>query len=97
MVDQPEAAKADLLVRRVLAAVEQRLIAVREECALVAATSERRQHEVARLAGELARWLTANARAEAATNARLDELHAAVERLTAAQLSDVRATNRSAT
>ncbi|MBI4884681.1 MAG: hypothetical protein HY826_11590 [Actinobacteria bacterium] len=81
MIDQAEAAKADLLVRLVLAAVEQRLVAVREETAKVAAAAERHQQEVARLASELSRWLTANARAEAAMSTRLDELQEAVERL----------------
>lgn len=81
MSDPSAVERTDLLVRLVLEAVDQRLKDVRAEVARVAIESERRQHDVARLASELARWLTANAKAETEMGARVDELAAAIERL----------------
>ena len=52
-----------------------------DEIARIAADSEQRRRDVARLASELSRWLTANRNAESAMGARVDELAAAIERL----------------
>jgi len=81
MSDPSAVERTDLLVRLVLEAVDQRLKDVRDEVARISAESEQRQRDVARLAGELARWLTANNKAEAAMGARIEELAAAIERL----------------
>lgn len=81
MSDPSAVERTDLLVRLVLEAVEQRLRDVRNEVARVAAESEQRQRDVAKLASELGRWLTANNTAEATMGARVHELEAAIERL----------------
>jgi len=81
MSDPSAVERTDLLVRLVLEAVDQRLKDVRDEVARISAESEQRQRDVARLASELARWLTANNKAEAAMGARIEELSAAIERL----------------
>jgi len=81
MSDPSAVERTDLLVRLVLEAVDQRLKDVRDEVARISAESEQRQRDVARLASELARWLTANNKAEAAMGARIEELAAAIERL----------------
>ena len=81
MSDPSAVERTDLLVRLVLEAVDQRLRDVRDEVARIAAESERRQHDVARLASELARWLTANTKTETAIKSRVDELATAIERL----------------
>ena len=81
MSDPSAVERTDLLVRLVLEAVDQRLNDVRDEIARIAADSEQRRRDVARLASELSRWLTANRNAESAMGARVDELAAAIERL----------------
>ena len=81
MSDPSAVERTDLLVRLVLEAVDQRLNDVRDEIARIAADSEQRRRDVARLASELSRWLTANRNAESAMGARVDELGAAIERL----------------
>ena len=81
MSDPSAVERTDLLVRLVLEAVDQRLNDVRDEIARIAADSEQRRCDVARLASELSRWLTANRNAESAMGARVDELAAAIERL----------------
>ena len=79
MSDPSAAERTDLLVRLVLEAVDQRLKDVRDEIARIDAESEQRRRDVARLASELARWLTANRNTESAMGARVDELAAAIE------------------
>ena len=81
MSDPSAVERTDLLVRLVLEAVDQRLNDVRDEIARIAADSEQRRRDVARLASELGRWLTANRNAESAMGARVDDLAAAIERL----------------
>jgi septal ring factor EnvC (AmiA/AmiB activator) len=81
MSDESAAAKTDLIVRLVLEAVDQRLKEFRHEAARISAEADQRQRDVALLASELGRWLTANAKAEAAMGVRVDELQAAVRRL----------------
>ena len=81
MSDQSAVERTDLLVRLVLEAVDQRLKDVRDEVARLAVESQQRQGDVARLASELARWLTANANADAAIGARVDDLASAINRL----------------
>ena len=81
MSDPSAVERTDLLVRLVLEAVDQRLKDVRDEIARISAESEQRRRDVARLAGELGRWLTANRNTESAMGARVDELAAAIERL----------------
>lgn len=81
MSDPSAVERTDLLVRLVLEAVDQRLKDVRDDVARIAVESEQRQRDVARLASELARWLTANTKTEAAMGTRVDELAAAIERL----------------
>ena len=81
MSDPSAVERTDLLVRLVLEAVDQRLNDVRDEIARIAADSEQRRRDVARLASELSRWLTANRNVESAMGARVDELAAAIERL----------------
>ena len=82
MSDQSAAGKTDLLVRLVLEAVDLRLKDIRDEVARVAAESSQHRQDVARLADELGRWLTAKAQAESAMTSRVDELSDAVMRLT---------------
>ncbi len=81
MTDPSAAERTDLVVRSVLEAVDQRLKDLRDEVARVSAESAQRQHEAARLASELGRWLTAKAKEEAAMTVRVDELQACVKRL----------------
>ena len=81
MSDQSAVENTDLLVRLVLEAVEQRLKDVRDEVARLAIQSEQQRRDMARLAGELGRWLTAKSKAEDAMSARIDALFNAVDRL----------------
>ena len=81
MSDPSAGERTDLLVRLVLEAVDQRLKDVRDEIARIGAESEQRQRDVARLASELSRWLTANNKAEVEMDVRVGELAAAIERL----------------
>ncbi len=81
MSDPAAVERTDLLVRLVLEAVDQRMKDVRDEVARIAVASERRQDDVVRLASELARWLTANTKADEVMGARVDELAAAIDRL----------------
>ncbi len=81
MSDPAAVERTDLLVRLVLEAVDQRMKDVRDDIARIAVESEKRQGDVARLATELSRWLTANTKADAVMGARVDELTAAIERL----------------
>lgn len=81
MSDHSAVERTDLLVRLVLEAVDQRMKDVRDEVARIAVESEERRADVARLASELARWLSANANADAAMSARVNELATAIERL----------------
>ncbi len=81
MSDPSAVERTDLLVRLVLEAVDQRMKDLRDEVARIAVESERRQGDVARLASQLARWLTANTKADAEMSARVEELTAAVDRL----------------
>ena len=69
------------MVRMVLEAVDQRLKDLRDEVAHITAQSAQHQRDVARLASELGRWLTAKAKEDAAMTTRLDELQACVKRL----------------
>ena len=82
VVSDPSAAeRTDLLVKSVLEAVDQRLTALRDEVAWITTQYAQHQRDLARLANELGRWLTAKAKEEAATTKRLDELQACVTRL----------------
>ena len=81
MTDQSATEGTDLLVRLVLEAVDQRLKGLRDEVARITEQSAQHQRDVARLATELGRWLTAKAKEDAAMTTRVDELQACVQRL----------------
>ena len=81
MSDPSAAERTDLLVKLVLEAVEQRLKDLRDEVARITTQSAHHQRDLARLASELGRWLTAKAKEEAAMTKRVDELQACVTRL----------------
>ena len=81
MTDPSAAERADLVVRLVLEAVDQRLKDLRDEVARLTADAGQRQRDAAKLASELGRWLTAKTKEDAAMTARVDELEACVKRL----------------